>query len=189
MAKHSVCFITLENAVINGSFYLSTHMLHESLMGAIHTFILPSLLTDGKNLPLMPFARHIVHYMHNTFVFNDSGDREHLPSLSTLDGARNFFAPAAITISLNVFDDRMYLLPHDFSSSKQDLACLRRCHDTFDFNAIPLVEHYHMCYTCGLAFDLIHWVFENYSFSTIDFNSDNVDGYSSIFIPFIVHIG
>ena len=124
MAKHSVCFITLENAVINGSFYLSTHTLHESLMGAIHTFILLSLLTEGKNLPLMPFAHHIVHYMHNAFVLNDLGDREHLPSLSTLDGARNVFAPAAITIFLNVFDDRTYLLPHDFSSSKQDLAYL-----------------------------------------------------------------
>ena len=79
--------ITLENAVITGGFYLSTHMLYESLMGTIHTLVLPSLLTKGKNLPFTNFACQLVYYMHNALVINDSSNKEHFLNISTLDGA------------------------------------------------------------------------------------------------------
>ncbi|KAF8800472.1 hypothetical protein BYT27DRAFT_7026457, partial [Phlegmacium glaucopus] len=84
--------VTMENTVITGGFYLSMHTLQDSLIGAIHTFILPSLLTEGEKPPFVMFARRLVHYFHNAFVLNDSSDRAHLPALSTLDGVRDLFA-------------------------------------------------------------------------------------------------
>ena len=90
--------ITLENTVITGGFYLSMHTLYESLMGMIHTFVLPSLLTEGKNLPFTIFVHQLVHYMHNTLVMNDSSDKEHCPNISTLDGACDLFALAIIAM-------------------------------------------------------------------------------------------
>ena len=68
------------------------HTLYESLMGMIHTFVLPSLLTEGKNLPFTIFARWLLHYMHNTLVMNDLSDKEHLLNISTLDGTHDLFA-------------------------------------------------------------------------------------------------
>ena len=105
--------ITLENAVITGGFYLSMHTLCESLMEMIHIFVLPSLLTKGRNLPFTIFAHWLIHYMHNALVMNDSSDKEHLPNISTLDGTHDLFALAIISILLNVFDERTYLLRLD----------------------------------------------------------------------------
>ena len=92
--------ITLENAVITGGFYLSMHTLYESLMEMIHTFVLPSLLTEGENLPFTIFACRLIHYMHNALVMNDSSNKEHLPNISTLDSTCNLFALAIITMCL-----------------------------------------------------------------------------------------
>ena len=82
------------------------HTLYESLMGMIHTFVLPSLLTEGRNLPFTIFACWLVHYMHNALVMDDLSDEEHFPNISTSDGAHGLFALAIITILLNVFEDR-----------------------------------------------------------------------------------
>ena len=113
------------------------HTLYESLMGMIHTFVVPSLLTEGNNLPFTIFARWLVHYMHNALVMNDSSDKEHFPNISTLDGARNLFALAIIAILLNVFDKRTDLLLLD--TLKPDIENLQQCQDIFDLNAIPVM--------------------------------------------------
>ncbi|KAF8810356.1 hypothetical protein BYT27DRAFT_7070461, partial [Phlegmacium glaucopus] len=100
--------VTMENTVITGGFYLSTHTLQDSLIGAIHTFILPSLLTEGEKPPFIMFAHCLVHYFHNVFILNNSSDRAHLPALSTLDGVQDLFTLFAIAIFLNVLDERTY---------------------------------------------------------------------------------
>ena len=179
--------MTLENTVITGGFYLSTHTLYETLMGIIHTFILPSLLTEGDNLPLTIFARQIIHYRHNAYVMNDSSDREHLLSFSSMDDARDLFSLTTIAIFLNVLDERTY----QFSSEaiENNAVIRQQCHVLFDLNAIPIVERYHLCYTRGLSFDLLGWFFENFSFSSIDFEEYDVEPLTTIFVPFLVHVG
>ncbi|KAF8813076.1 hypothetical protein BYT27DRAFT_7085351, partial [Phlegmacium glaucopus] len=180
-------FVTLENSVITGGFYLSTHTLFNSLMGLIHTFVLPSLLTEGKNPPFTIFIRRLVHYLHNSFILNDFSDRDHLPTFSSLDGVRDLFALFSTTVFLNVLDDRTYqFLP---GSLDQNEDALQQCQDAFDLNAIPVVKRHHLCYIQGLALDLIHWFFDNYTFSDVNLDSDDVDGYMVILVPFTVHIG
>jgi hypothetical protein len=156
-------------------------------MGRIHSFVLPTLLTEGKNPPFSIYIRRIVHYMHNAYVMNDSSDRSHLLPLSSLDDARDIFALATMAILLNVFDERTYQLSSD--THQADPTALQQCHDIFDLNAIPVVERYHLCYTRGLSLDLLEWFFENYSFSNTELEEDDVDAFSTIFIPFIVCIG
>ena len=179
--------VTLEHTVVTGGFYLSSHTLYETLVGLIHSFVLPSLLTEGKKPPLTIFARRLVHYMHNSYIVNDSSDRSHLLSFSTLDDARDLFSLVTVAIFLNVLDDRTYQLSSE--TFQEDPAVLQQCHDFFDLNAIPVVERHHLCYTRGLSIDLLNWFFENYSFSSIDLEDDDVNGYTVIFIPFIIHIG
>lgn len=179
--------ITLEHAVVTGGFFLSTHTLHDSLMGHIHSFLLPSLLTEGKNPPLTIFARRLVHYMHNAYVVNDSSDRSHLLSLSSMDDARDFFSLIAIAIFLNVLDERTYQLSSD--TFQEDPTICEQRHETFDLNAIPVAERHHLCYTRGLAFDLLKWLFEHYSFSSENLEEPDVDSYQAIFVPFVVHVG
>jgi len=162
-------------------------MLYETLMGHIHSFILPSFLTEGKPPSLTIFIRRIVHYMHNAYVLNDSSDTGHLLSFTTLDDARDLFSLVTAAIFLNVLDDRTYELSSE--TSQKDLKILQQCHDIFDLNAIPVVERHHLCYTRGLSIDLLNWFFENYHFSSLDLEEDDVDAYSVIFVPFIVHIG
>ena len=54
---------------------------------------------------------------------------------------------------------------------------------------IPVVERYHLCYTRGILLDLLEWFFENFSFSSVDLEEDDIDAHQTIFIPFVVHIG
>jgi hypothetical protein len=156
-------------------------------MGRIHSFVRPTLLTEGKNPPFLIYIRRIVHYMHNAYVMNDSSDRSHLLPLSSLDDARDLFALATMAILLNVFDERTYQLSSD--THQTDPTALQQCHDIFDLNVIPVVERYHLCYTRGLSLDLLEWFFENYSFSNIELAEDDIDVFATIFIPFIVCIG
>ena len=182
--------ITLEHTVVTGGFYLSTHTLYETLIGKIHSFILPSLLIEGRDPPFALFARRLVHYMHNTYVKNDSSDKGHLLSFTTIEDARDLLSLVAIAIFLNVFDERTY---SPSSETFQDNpTILQQCHTVFDLNAIPVVERHHLCYTRGLALDLLAWFFENYSFTHEDFGKDqdeDVDAYTVVFAPFLVHIG
>lgn len=179
--------ITLEHAVVTGGFYLSTHTLYETLMGRIHSFILPFLLTEGKNPPFTIFARRMVHYMHNAYVVDDSSDRSHLLSFSTLDDVRDLFSLITIAIFLNVFDERTYQLSSD--GFQEHPTILQQCHEVFDLNAIPVIERLHLCYTRGLSFDLLNWFFQHYSFSNAELEEDDIDAYAAIFVPFVVHIG
>ena len=95
----------LEDAIVTGGFYLLTHTLHDSLYGCIHTFILPLLLTEGKEPSFSTFMHCIVHYFHNSFVLNDQDQGDHLPNLCTMDGVRNLLSLFAATMFLNIFDD------------------------------------------------------------------------------------
>lgn len=156
-------------------------------MGLIHSFVLPSLVTEGKKPQLTIFARRMVHYMHNAYVLNDSSDREHLLSFTSMDDVRDFFSLLAIAHLLNVFDERTYQLSSD--TLQEDRTVLQQCHDVFDLNAIPIVERHHICYTRGLAIDLLNWFFENYYISNPELEEDDIDGNNYIFAPFIVHIG
>lgn len=156
-------------------------------MGQIHSFILPSLLTEGKRPPLSVFARRIVHYMHNAYVVDDSSDKSHLLSFSTLDDTRDLFSLVTLAIFLNVLDERTYKLSSE--TSQEDPTFLEQCHTAFDLNAIPVVERHHLCYTRGLSIDLLNWFFLNYSFSNIDLDETDINAYTTIFVPFAVHIG
>jgi hypothetical protein len=175
--------ITLEDAVITGGFYLSSHTMYGSLMGKIHSFMLPSLLQEGDGLPFFMIFRRLVQYLHNAFVLDDFSDKEHLPPLSTMDGARNLFSLTTIALLANVLDERTYQLPTKFMADD-----IVRCHEMFDLNAIPVVEHHQNCYARGLALNLILWYFQKYTFSRIG-SAENLDGYAQIFVPFAVHIG
>ena len=66
---------------------------------------------------------------------------------------------------------------------------LQQCHDIFDLNAIPVIERHHLCYTRSLSLNPLDWFFENYSFSSIELEEDDIDAFCTIFIPFIVRIG
>ena len=46
--------------------------------------------------------------MHNAYVMNNSSDREHLLSFSSMDDARDLFSLTMIAIFLNVLDERTY---------------------------------------------------------------------------------
>jgi len=120
-------------------------MLYEILMGHIHSFILPSFLTEGKPPSLTIFICRIVHCMHNAYVLNDLSDRSHLLSFTTLDDACDLFSLVMAAIFLNVLDDRTYEL--SLETSQEDLKILQQCHNIFDLNAIPVVERHHLCYT------------------------------------------
>ena len=156
-------------------------------MGRIHSFVLPSLLTEGKNPPFTMFIRRIAHYMHNAYVVNDSSDRSHLLSFLSLDDARDLLALVAMGIYLNVLDERTY--QWSFETHKDDPTALQKCHDNFDLNAIPVVERHHLCYTRGILLDLLEWFFEIFSFSSAQLEEDDIDAHHMIFIPFVVHIG
>ena len=161
--------------------------MYESLMGRIHSFVLPSLFTDGRNPPFSIFVRRIVHYMHNAYVVNDCSDRSHLLSFSSADDARDLFSLVALAIFLNVLDERTYQL--SLEAYQDDPVALQQSYDIFDLNAIPVIERYHFCYTRGLSLDLLEWFFENYSFSSVELEEEDIDAFGNIFVPFMVHIG
>jgi hypothetical protein len=102
--------ISLDHTVVTGGFYLSSHTLYETIMGEVHAFVLPLLLVEGKLPSLTILIRRIVHYMHNAYVTNDSSDRSHLLTFSTLDNARDLFSLIATAILLNALDNRTYEL-------------------------------------------------------------------------------
>ena len=156
-------------------------------MGQIHTFILPSLLTEGRQPPLTTFIRRVVHYMHNAYIVNDFSDRGHLLFFSTMNDARDFLSLITLAVFLNVLDERTYRL--SLETYQKDPAILQQCHDIFDLNAIPVIERHHLCYIRGLSFDLLNWFFENYSFASVELEEDDMEPFSTVFIPFIIHIG
>jgi hypothetical protein len=96
------------------------------------------------------------------------------------------FSLYVIALFLNVFDDRTYKIPP--ISANQSHESLKKCQEFFDLNAILVIERYHMCYTRGLALDLIRWFFNRYSFSRGDLQEE-LDGYHDILVPFLVHVG
>jgi hypothetical protein len=107
-----------------------------------------------------------------------------------MDDARDLLSLVAIAIFLNAFDERSYVPSSD--TVQDDPTILQQCHTVFDLNAIPVVERHHLCYTRGLALDLMAWFFENYFFTHDDFGEkeeEDVDAYTVIFVPFLVHIG
>lgn len=179
--------ISLDNTIVTGGFYMASHTLYETFMGRIHSFVLPSLLNEGTQPSFTIFIRRMVHYMHNAHVENDSSDRSHLLSLTSMDDARDLFSLVAMSLFSNVLDERTYQLSCE--THEKDHKILQQCFDVFDLNAIPVIERYHLSYTRGLSTDLLNWFLENYSFSSIDFDEDDVNGFSTIFVPFVVHIG
>jgi hypothetical protein len=179
--------ISLENTIATGGFFLSSHTLYETLIGQVHSFVLPSILTEGERPPFTIFIRRIVHYMHNAYVVNDSSDRSHLLLFTNLDDARDLFSLVTMALFLNVFDERTYGLSSE--THRDDAEALEQCYDAYDLNAIPIIERHHLCYTRGLALDLLVWFFENYSFYSAEFEDADVDGYAAVFTPFAVHIG
>ena len=123
--------------------------------------------------------------MHNAYVVDDSSDRSHLLSLSSLDDAWDLLILVAMAIFLNVLDERTYQM--SLETHQEDLASLRQCHDIFDLNAIPVIEHHHLCYTRGLSLDLLDWFSENYSFSSVELGEDDIDAFGTIFFYSVYH--
>lgn len=164
--------------MVTGGFYLSSHTLHSTLFGLIHSFILPSFLTEGKHPPVVMLVRRLIHYFHNALVANDPDESDHMLDLASQKGAQDIFALFALAIFLNVLDERTYI----FSPESLQL------HDSFDLNEIPFVERYHNCYARGLAFDLVEWYFENYEFSYSSDEEDDIDAYQFILVPFTAHV-
>jgi hypothetical protein len=125
--------------------------------------------------------------MHDAYVVNDSSDRSHLLSFSSVDDARDLFSLVTMAVFLNVFEERTYLMS---SEAYQDDSVARgRCFETFDLNAIPVLDRHHFCYIRGIALDLLNWFLENYSFSSAELEEDDIDAFRTIFIPFIVRVG
>jgi hypothetical protein len=178
--------IMLEDSIVTGGFYLSTHMLHDSLYGHIHSFILPSLLTKGENPAFSTFICRIVHYLHTSFVLNDPGKEDHLLELCTMDGVRDLFLLFVITMFLNVFDDQTYQFPSVLANQPQDI--LQKIQDLFDLSAIPVNKRHHFCYARGLIFDLVFWFFNHYSFSNSDHFDDEIDGCRDVLDYVICHM-
>lgn len=164
---------------------MSTHTLLESLYGRIHTFVLSSACPEGKDPSFSTFIRRIVHYFHNTFVLGDEGDGSHIPDITNPDSARDLFALFVATMFLNVLDVRTYQAPS--MSVNQSPHTLEDIQATFDLNAIPVIERHHFCYTRGLVLDLVFWFFDHYSM--LNEEEEEVDGYRTILIPFLVHVG
>ena len=161
--------------------------MHATLFGAIHSFILPSVLTEGKNPPSGLFIRRIVHYFHNAFVLEDSSDTEHLPSLTNMDGVQAIISLFTLAIYFNVLDERTYEFPS--GAPMTDHNTLLACHQLYDLNAIPVIERHHACHARGLAFDLVNWLFDHYAFSDTVTACDDVDAYTCLLVPFTVHVG
>ena len=63
-----------------------------------YTFILPLLLTEGKEPSFSTFMCCIVHYFHNSFVLNNQDEGDHLPNLCTIDGVRDLLSLFAATM-------------------------------------------------------------------------------------------
>jgi hypothetical protein len=54
-------------------------------------------------------------------------------------------------------------------------------------NAIPLLKRQHYFYTQGLAFDLLHWLFNRFGFSKPNQGTD--DTYTCLLAPFTAKLG
>ena len=117
--------ISLEPTIVTGGFYLSSHTLYETLIRQIHSFILPTLLTEGTKPPLTIFICRIVHYMHSAYVMNDSSEGSHLLIFSSLDDTRDLFSLISMAILLNVLDERMYQL--SLEGHQEGLTTLQQC--------------------------------------------------------------
>lgn len=152
----------------------------------IHTLVLPYLLTEGENPLLSVFIRHIIEYLHNGLVSQDSSDPEHLPDFSSMDGAGDIFALFVLSMLMNAFDARTYQVPVEFGELSHDDILLRQ--QVFDLNAIPVIERHKMCHTRGLALDLVLWFFEKYEFTDHTSDEEVIDGLHIILIPFTAHI-
>lgn len=170
--------ITLQDAVVTGGYYLFSYTLQDNLFGDIHTYILPSLLTEGKIPELSIFTCWMVQYFHNAFVLNDSSDRDHLLSLSIMSRVSNFLA---------FLDTWTYWLSMEISDQDDDI--LMKCQETCDLNAISIPEWHQICHTWGLAMDLVLWFCANYEITDDNSPQDDIDTFQAIFIPFTVHIG
>lgn len=171
--------------MVTGGYYLSSSTLRNSLLGLIHTFVLPSLLTEGESPPFSMFARRMVQYFHNAFVLKDLSDNDHLPCLSTIEGVHNLCALFVLAIFLNALDKRTYHLAHEIPNDNLDT--LLQYQQKFDLNAIPVIERHQNCYTRGLAMDLSLWFFSRYDI--LDGNTEAaVDGHETVLFPFTAHI-
>ena len=104
-----------------------------------------------------------------------------------MDDARDLLSLVTLAIFLNVLDERTYKL--SLETYQDDPIALQQSYDIFDLNAIPVIERYHLSYTRGLSLDLLEWVFENYVFSSVELEEEDVDAFGTIFVPFIVYIG
>jgi hypothetical protein len=178
--------ITLQDAIISGGYYLSSHTLQDSLLGIVHTFVLPGLLTEGENPELSTFARRMVQYFHNALVLNDTSDRDHLPNFSTMDGVGDLFALFVIAMFLNALDERTYQLSSEISDCDDDT--LLTYQKVFNLNAIPILERHQLCIVRGLAMDLVHWFSANYAIMDENSDEDEVDAFEDILVPFTVHV-
>ena len=100
---------------------------------------------------------------------------------------RNGHIWCTLAIFLNVLDERTYKL--SLETYQDNPIALQQSYDIFDLNAIPVIERYHLSYTRGLSLYLLEWVFENYVFSSVELEEEDVDAFGTIFVPFIVYIG
>jgi hypothetical protein len=179
--------VTLQDTVITGGYYLSSHLLHRSLFGIIHTLILGDFLSEGKFPSPIIFIRRLVHYFHNAFVLNDHSDETHLPTLSTINGAQDLMSLFAMAIFLNVFDPRTYRFP--LFSPMDNVHTVVQQYNIFDLNEVPIEERHHACYIRGLAFDLINWFFDKYIIADAEMEHQEIEAYEAFAVPFVTHIG
>ena len=122
---------------------------------------------------------------HHLLTFKDVVDDHGTVVKEGMDDVRALFALFAMAIYANVLDKRTYM---PFIHSVNELTPQEREEQKdSDINAISLLERRHYCYTRGLAFDLICWFFNNYSFAK---PGQEVDGaYVSLLVPFTAELG
>ncbi|KIM35727.1 hypothetical protein M413DRAFT_32284 [Hebeloma cylindrosporum] len=194
---------TTENCIATGGYYLSIPNMSNSFYGLINSFVLGSLVHDSDLLCPALYFRRIIHYLHSTFVINNSAtqdnddyhhlftfqdltDDEGLTVKSAIQDVESSLCLFAIAIFMNALDKRTYipLVQAGTSLSAEDRAEQRKK----DLNSIPHIECCHFCYVRGLAFDLIGWFFHHYDLQK-DGKEPTQDAYLQHLVPFIALMG
>jgi len=122
---------------------------------------------------------------HHLLTFKDVVEDDGTVVKKGMDDVKALFALFAMALYANVLDKRTYM---PFIHSVNELSPQEREEQRdSDINAISLLERRHYCYTRGLAFDLLFWFFNNYSFAKAGDEDDAA--FDNLLLPFTAELG
>ena len=121
---------------------------------------------------------------HHLLTFKDIKDENGTVVKKAMDDVKALFSLFAMAILANVFDKRTYM---PFVNSVNDPSPQElQEQKVSDTNAIPFLERRHYAYTRGLAFNLISWFLNRFSFSKGADDPDNE--YGNLAVPFTADV-